>query len=58
MTMDLKQFAEKVIALRTAQKNYFKHRQPVDLILSKQLEKEVDKLAAEIAYGKEEELEL
>jgi hypothetical protein len=58
MSMEIKEFAEKVIALRTAQKNYFKHRQPVDLILSKQLEKEVDNLAAEIAYGKEDELPL
>lgn len=40
--MDAKEFFEKVVKMREAQKNYFKTRSSMDLQLSKKLEKEID----------------
>ena len=53
MSMDLKEFARLVIKLRTAQKNYFATKEARYLIESKRLEKEIDRIAAEIVDGKE-----
>lgn len=40
--MDAKEFFEKVVKMREAQKNYFKTRSSMALQLSKRLEKEID----------------
>lgn len=40
--MNAKEFFEKVVKMREAQKNYFKTRSSMDLQLSKKLEREID----------------
>lgn len=40
--MNPKEFYEKVVKMREAQKNYFKTRSSMDLQLCKRLEKEID----------------
>lgn len=40
--MNAKQFFDKVVELRTTQKEYFKTRSPITLTKSKFLEKEID----------------
>lgn len=46
--MDAKEFFEKVVKMREAQKNYFKTRSSMDLQLSKKLEREIDSEIARV----------
>ena len=48
------QFADLVYAMRKAQKEYFKTRNPLDLRNAKQLESEVDSLLAKRKKTREE----
>lgn len=46
--MNAKEFFEKVVKMREAQKNYFKTRSSMDLQLSKKLEREIDNEIARV----------
>ena len=52
--MNSKEFYEKVVKMREAQKNYFKYRSTSYLNESKRLEKEIDAEIARVAKIQEE----